>query len=306
MQSSKIKLNNYIQGAIAIILGAGIWGLFWIPLRYLDESGIEGLWAVALVLGAAAIVSIPTIIPVWRKLAHAPGTLTILGTGIGASATLYFAGVIFSDVIRVIFLFYLLPIWATLCARVIYGEAIKPRSMVAIALALVGLYLLLGSDGGLPLPKNLGDWMGLAAGFLWGLCLTILHSNSDIDSRLGTAAPFVFGAPIAAAFAFVGYVVSPEQFSAFPPIENLWPVLFAAFAFGALMLWPSMFGQVWGAMRVPAPTAALLTMSEILVAVSSAWLLLGNNLSNLSMMGGVIILIGAVVDLYEPAQKRNQ
>jgi len=36
------------------------------------------------------------------------------------------------------------------------------------------------------------------------------------------------------------------------------------FGFGALMFFPSLLGQIWGARKIPAPTAALLTMTEIL------------------------------------------
>ena len=45
-------------GAIAVAAGSAIWGLFWIPLRYLDDAGITGLWAVAVVMAAASIPSI--------------------------------------------------------------------------------------------------------------------------------------------------------------------------------------------------------------------------------------------------------
>ena len=47
MQVSQNSPNLRLQGALAIVLGAGVWGLFWIPLRHLANYGIEGLWAVA-------------------------------------------------------------------------------------------------------------------------------------------------------------------------------------------------------------------------------------------------------------------
>ena len=64
-----------------------------------------------------------------------------------------------------------------------------------------------------------------------------------------------------------------------------------------------MFGQIWGARRIPAPTAALLTMSEILVATLSAWLLVGTDLEPLSWLGGAIIVGAVCIDLYI---QRNQ
>jgi drug/metabolite transporter (DMT)-like permease len=44
--------------------------------------------------------------------------MIVFGLGMGLSATLYFVSVIMTDVVRAIFLFYMLPIWTTLFDRV--------------------------------------------------------------------------------------------------------------------------------------------------------------------------------------------
>ena len=64
-----------------------------------------------------------------------------------------------------------------------------------------------------------------------------------------------------------------------------------------MILFPAMLGQVWGARRIPAPTAALLTMSEIVVATASAALLIGTDLKPLSWLGGGIIVMAVCIDL---------
>ena len=43
-------LSQSTKGALAIAIGAGLWGLFWIPLRYLSDAGFGPLWSSALVL----------------------------------------------------------------------------------------------------------------------------------------------------------------------------------------------------------------------------------------------------------------
>jgi drug/metabolite transporter (DMT)-like permease len=68
-------------------------------------------------------------------------------------------------------------------------------------------------------------------------------------------------------------------------------------AFGALALWPSMIGQLWGARLVPATRAALLTMTEIVVATGSAALLIGTSLTSVSIIGGLVIVAAVVIDL---------
>jgi drug/metabolite transporter (DMT)-like permease len=71
----------------------------------------------------------------------------------------------------------------------------------------------------------------------------------------------------------------------------------ALLAFGALAMWPSMIGQLWGARLVPATRAALLTMSELLVATVSAALLIGTTLTSVQFIGGLIIIAAVLVDV---------
>lgn len=288
--------NVHSRGSIAIAVGAGMWGLFWIPLRHLDQLGLKGLWAVALTLATCAAIAVP--ITLWRgQLFQNRQSVALIGVGIGVSTVLYFAAMIFSDVIRVIFLFYLLPVWATLTSRIIHGTPITARKMAFIGFALLGLFLLLGGDGKLPVPENMGDWFGLLAGFFWGLSLTLLRGMPDIDPYASAAAPFVFGAPLALVAAFLFDHLGITVALSVAQIDNPALVLALAILFGWLFLWPSMFAQVWGARLVPSSTAALLTMSEIVVATGSAWLLIGSALGPVSAIGGILIVIAALADL---------
>jgi len=175
------------QGALSVTLSAALWGLFWIPLRFLDEHGVTGLWAVVLVMSAVCIPSILVLIFTNKLNALKTGHTWFIGSALGLSIVLYFAGVIVSDVIRVIFLFYLLPIWTTLAARVIYKEPITRTRLVVIAMALSGLWLLLGGGNSLPVPSNIGDWCGLFAGITWGVSLAFIRDKEDADAYLHTA-----------------------------------------------------------------------------------------------------------------------
>ena len=58
-----------------------------------------------------------------------------------------------------------------------------------------------------------------------------------------------------------------------------------------------MLGQIWGARRIPAPTAAMLTMTEIIVATLSAYFLIGTELGTLAFVGGALIVLAVVIDL---------
>ena len=301
--SSPSTSDTRLRGAVAIVLGAGIWGLFWIPLRYLENYGFEGLWAVAATLSVPLILSMPFI---WKRVVSGfDRHFVLLGLIIGFSVVFYFGGVLFSDVVRVIFLFYMLPIWTTLLGRIFNKEEISPRKLIAIAIALLGLYLLLGGGSGWPVPSNIGDFFGLASGFLWASSLVFLRYHSTMNPILATSAPFVFGAPIAIAAALLMMSVAPEYGPPLPPIESIFPGLLFGGFFGLVVLAPSVYGQVWGARLIASSTAALLTMVELITATVSAFLLIGTSLNSTSMIGGLIIAGAAVLDLTAPETRAD-
>ncbi len=285
------------QGAVSLALSAALWGLFWIPLRFLDEQGVTGLWAVVLVMLAVCVPSVLMLV-LNNKLHTLKSRQTwFIGLALGLSIVLYFTGVIVSDVIRVIFLFYLLPIWTTLAARLVYKEPITRTRLFVIAMALSGLWLLLGGGNSLPVPKNIGDWCGLLAGITWGVSLAFIRGKEDTNA-FGMVCTTAIGATImATVIALLLLQSGNEQLAGLPEINSIAVVAAATLGFSLIILFPSLVGQIWGAQRVAAPTAALLTMTEIMMATLSAYLLIGTELNGVSIFGAAIILLAVFIDI---------
>lgn len=299
-----IHTSAKTRGSLAIAIGAGLWGLFWIPLRHLDSIGVSGLWSVALVSLTAALAAL-LLVRVHREGAVLlRRDVLLIALPLGLSTVLYFAGVLFSDVIRVVFLFYLLPVWTTLAARILYGERIDAGRYGVIAAALVGLWLLLGGGARLPLPTNIGDACGLAAGLCWGVSLARLRGHATTPPVATTAATLCVAGILALAAAvalpaLVGTidVGSSATDAILPATAALLDAMPLALVFGVVVLFPALLSQVWGARLIAAPTAALLTMSEILVATLSASWLIGTELEPLALLGGALIVAAVLLDL---------
>ena len=287
-------------GAWAVTLGSAVWGLFWIPLRYLEEAGIPGLWAVAMVLAAAFIPALT--VTVWKKELSELTTVNgwIVGLALSLSTVLYFTAILYTDVIRAIFLFYLLPLWTTLSARLLYGEPIRRAQLLVIAAALFGVWLLLGAGFSIPIPNNIGDWCAIAAGFCWGVSLSLLRSREDTPPFASTTATLFAGCVLSSLCALLlqYWPTSLAITNSARESVDLVKTIPLVVAFGAVMLFPSMLGQIWGARKIPAPTAALLTMTEILVATLSAGWLIGTDLAPVSILGGLVIISAVCIDLY--------
>lgn len=285
------------RGALAIAIGAGLWGLFWIPLRYLSEAGFGPFWSAALAMGAALPVAVLAAARWGEWRAEHIRWMALVGIGIGVSEVCYFYAVVSTDVVRAIFLFYMLPIWATLIDRVMFGIKLNPWRAFAILLAFAGLWLMLGGDGGLPVPRNAGDWAGLVAGFFWGTTLSLVRGRAEVDPYWNVASAIFCGTVLAALAALL---IGNVDLSAgtFTPALAL-----AVLLFGIIAFWPSMIGQLWGARLVPATRAALLTMTELVVATISAWALIGTSMTLLSVMGGLVIVTAVLIDIYGNAEQ---
>ena len=294
-------ISKRAQGGLAILAGASIWGLFWIPLRFIDENGVTGLWAVALTMAVGLIPALPAALWLGEIRREHLGAIVPIGLGSGIALTFYSAALLETDVVRAIFLFYILPIWTTLFGYLFLKEPLTPGRIAAVLTGLAGLWLLLGGGSGWPLPENRGDWFALAAGMLWGGTIALIRKNQGAGAFANNAATFLFGTVFALALAFL----LPAQRAVMPDLDALQTVALVALAFGVLGLWPAGIGMIWGTRYVPATTSALLTMSEIVVGTISAVLLIGTSLDTPAMFGAVIIVAAVLIDLYahrdEPA-----
>src|SRR4051794_33069509 len=146
-----------------------VWGLFWIPLRTLDALGVRGLWATLIFYAVPAVLTLPVMLWRWRD--------TLAG-GIGLQATglvsafgllLYSVSVLYTDVVKAMLLFYLTPIWSTLLARAVLGEPITAVRWLAMAMGIGGTLIIFNIDLGIPMPRNVGDWLALASGVMWAI-----------------------------------------------------------------------------------------------------------------------------------------
>mgnify|MGYP006301412855 CR=1 FL=1 len=165
--------------SIAVVGIGALWGLYWVPLRRLEAVVHAGPWVTLAVLVVACGALAPA---AWRGRARlrGAGSRALLSIGLGgASFALYSNALLYGQVAVVILLFYLTPIWSTLIARLWLRWPVSWWRYAAIGCGLLGIALVLrGEHGGLPLPRSLGDWLGLASGMLWAVASTGMHVHS--------------------------------------------------------------------------------------------------------------------------------
>ncbi|MBL8328827.1 MAG: DMT family transporter [Rubrivivax sp.] len=279
---------------LALLLNAFTWGVSWWPFRWLEARGLHALWATALIYAAAVLV-----IVLWRP--GAPGILwrsrrlwwLVLAAGT-TNATFNWA-VTIGDVVRVVLLFYLMPLWAVLLARLLLGERLTPQAGLRVLLALSGaLIVLWPAEGGWPVPRSLADGLGILGGFSFALNNVLLRREAAAPEEARALAMFFGGIAvsllIAAALWTLGTIPAP------PPPDREWLpaalLLALAFLLGNLAL-------QYGAARLPANTTAAVMVAEVLFASVSAVLLGAGLVTWPLVIGGSLIVAAAVLSAWK-------
>ena len=279
--------------ALALTFNAFTWGVSWWPFRQLAAQGLHPLWATAFIYLLAV-----TVITLWRprawlQLARAPA-LWLLVLAAGTTNAAFNWAVTIGDVVRVVLLFYLMPLWAVLLARWLLREPLTAAAALRIGLALIGAAIVLwpqdgGLQGALPLPRSLPDWLGVLGGFSFALNNVLLRREAQQPEGARALAMFLGGAVVAGLLALL---LSDQGSVPMPPAPALgWMAgavgLALAFLVGNLAL-------QFGAARLPANVTAVVMITEVLFASVSAVLLGAGSLSPALLLGGGLI-VGATL-----------
>ena len=293
--------------ALAIAGAAVAWGLWWTPLRSLVALGVPGHLASALIYACAAALLAPlarrTVPRSRQAFAHPGGGAALAGSLLlGACFASWNGALLAGEVVRAVVLFYLSPLWTTalvaLHERALPG---RPRQL-ALALGVGGALTLLGSDGGLPLPRSTGDWLGLGSGMLFaGALVAIRHSRGAAHGLTDTARSFAAAALCSLPLAFV-LPATPGV----PPAGAPWlAALGLAALIAALWVLPQTFALYWGSRQLDPGRVSLLMLLELVVAAASAALLAGELPNPREWLGCALVLAAGLVDI-APALRRRR
>ena len=275
---------------LCLLLNAFVWGVSWWPFRQLNGLGLHSLWATGFAFALATLVITLWRPDAWAGLRRHPRLLWML-LAAGVTSAAFNWGVMIGEVVRVVLLFYLMPVWSLLLARWLLRERITGAALARIALALGGAALVLWQpDAGVPLPSALPDWLGIVGGASFALVNVLVRRDRDAPEPARALAMFVGGCVVATAMAAA---LAAADAIAWPPAPQ-WPWITGSLAL-ALALLAANLALQYGAARLPAAVTAIVMLSEVPFAASSSIALGGESLSGRTIVGGLLILAATLL-----------
>ena len=173
---------------VIVLLGASVlWGLSWFPLKSINTMGIDGVSLIFVVYGILALSLSPLLVKqfmLWKE--HKKVMLLIALFGGGANLAFTYA-LINGEVIRVMVLFYLLPVWGVVGGRIFLKEDIDFWRYLGVFLAISGAFLILGGVEVLNAPPSWIDLIALASGLFFAMNNILFRASQSVpvSAKLG-------------------------------------------------------------------------------------------------------------------------
>ena len=279
--------------SLIIVVSSCAWGLYWLPLRSIEQSGIVGSWSIVLVNACPLIILVPLIFFNLDKFKKYPKPILFAGIMIGAAFTFYANGLVETSVIRATLLFYLSPIWSTIIGIIWLNERLTIARVISIIVALIGLILLLYDFRNQETAMlNFGDFSSILSGLFWALGASILKKWSKLPIIPLTAVVYFSTTSLSILLAIIVYKAP------IPSLVLIGQNFSTAFIWSVIVLLPS-FCIIFRISQILFPgRVGILMMSEVAVAVISAKILLPEEqMVILQWIGASAILLAGVVEI---------
>ena len=286
-----MKPSNNLTGILLAVSSAlgfstlALWGKFAVRLGF-DSSSLN---VYRFLLAALVLLALGFGRRTPRALI---GKLLLFGIWYASNTWLYFQalGKISASVATV--LVYLAPTFV-IVIRWALGNRPNSRQLQALGLVSIGLLVIVGLPG--PRDANaFGLLLAAGAGAFYGAYLVASERwLGDVEpmqqttfNGFGTALGF-------AVFALLGGGLE------FPSNLNQWGLVAGIVTFSTLIALPTLFASI---KRIGAARASILSSLEPVFATLLAWFVLGESPSSSNVIGGLLILSGAILAQFSPAE----
>lgn len=279
------KLDKRIFPVISLLIGASMWGVIWYPMRLLEDRGLAGIWLTLVLYATALLVSLPWTAGAVREFPRYRRDLTLLMLTAGWTNIAFVEAVLTGNILRVLLLFYLAPLWQVLMGWIVLGERPSRPALVSLACAMGGaLFMLWDPRAGLPMPSGAADWYALSAGLAFAASNVLTRKAHQ--ATIAAKALSVWGGVTILAVAIM--LLSGT------PVPAVGAGTFGAAALLGLfgILFMTVLVQ-YGVTHMPVHRSAVIALVELVAGAISQQLLTEEVVAMREWLGGILIITGA-------------
>jgi len=278
---------NPKYAVIVLIISAIGWGITWLPIKLINEMGLDSMHLILIAFTSGAIVSLPWLFKQHALWKSSLGFMLMIGIAGGFANSAFQTAIVHGDVIRVMLLFYMLPVWSVIGGRIFLQEKIDAIRLSAVVLCLAGAAIILDVWN--------TSWQGvswidlLAIGSGLGLAATniLFRFTQTIPLMSKISVTFIGCALIVGAFLGVSETtVSLPDNQAVP----------MAMLYGAIWIMLITIGTQWAVTKMEAGRSSIILVMELVVAVVSAAIISNAQLGINEMIGGAMVIGAALVE----------
>ncbi|MCE9633529.1 MAG: DMT family transporter [Methylophilales bacterium] len=295
----KLSISASKQKSLAVtglLFGAVAWGSVWYPYRILAEAGLPGIqsnlavYIVALLLGCLMFGR-----QLWRERAFSWLALS-MGLAAGWSNVGYILAVLQGEVMRILLLFYLSPLWTVLLSHFLLDERSDKKELMVMVMSVCGMLVMLwqGFDN-LPIPQSGAEWLALSAGFTFALSNVLVRRATHLS--VPTKSFWTWVGVCVICLSFLSIEASP-----WPAMLKLvsvnWELVLAV---GACLFSLTLAVQ-FGVTHIAVNRAAIIFMFELVVGAITSYFLAGEVMSAREWIGGTMIICAALFEANRASQ----
>lgn len=281
---------------IVLTITSTFWGISWIPLSFFEANGVHGTVIIFITHVILACIFFPKGFKYSYFIHHRLSVLGIaLAGGMGIFSFTY--AYIYGDVVRVMVLFYLLPIWGVVGGRIFLNEVLDVWRWIGVVLAIMGAFLILGGIEIFDSPPTWIDGLALLSGFSFAMNNILFRGvkHMTLPSKLWVM--FVGVSIITGLGLFWG---GGHGITAISETIWFWLVLYAL---SALLL--ANYGSQWAIERMEASKSSIIITSQLVAAVLSATLLGNDRLLLTEWLGCFFVVAASLLEAFRGASNQN-
>lgn len=282
-------MNRTYFPVLSLLFGASLWGISWWPFRLLKDQGLEGAWVALVIYAAALCVGLFWLSKHLYHFKKQPWLMGLLVLSAGWTNVAFVLAMLEGNIMRVLLLFYLSPLWAVLLARIFLKEHMTAVTIATLIAAVFGAGMMIWHPhSGFSGPASYVDLLSVSSGFAFAISNVVVRKGQNISLQAKALGTWIGVIVIA------GIVILLQQ-TPVPDMSGLaWT---GALLFGAIAVVLMTVSVQYGVTKMPVQRSAVILLFELVVGAISQVVLTDETMTLLAWTGGAIIIVAGYLTI---------